>query len=381
MGKDYYSVLGISRSAEQDDIKKAYRKMAVKYHPDKNPDNKNAEEKFKEVSEAYSVLSDDKKKSLYDQFGEAGLKGGAAGPGGFGGGEYGFDLSDALRTFMNGFGGFGGFDDIFSSSSGGRSSGRGSQRGGNLKIKVKLTLEEINKGIEKKIRIKRMDKCDQCSGSGVKVGSSMKTCPVCHGSGEVRQISRSFFGQVVNVQPCNHCHGDGKIPEKPCTGCGGTGRMKNSKIVTINVPAGVATGNYITLHGEGNIGLRGAPYGDLIVLFEEKPHHYFTRSDNDVYLDMHLSPAEATIGIELKVETLSGSVKMVIPPGTQPGKMLRMKNKGLPDPHGGRRGDQIVRIRVDIPSKLKGKLSKLYNELIEEEKLKNHITERFTKIE
>jgi molecular chaperone DnaJ len=281
---------------------------------------------------------------------------------------------------MNGFGGFGGFDDIFGSS-GGQRGRRGPQRGGNLKIKVKLTLEEISTGVEKKIRIKRMDKCDQCSGTGVKAGSSMKTCPVCHGSGEIRQVSRSFFGQMVNVQQCSHCHGEGKIPENPCPTCGGSGRVKSSKMVTIKVPAGVATGNYITMRGEGNIGMRGASYGDLIVLFEEKPHAYFTRSENDIYIDMHLTPAEAALGVELKVNTLTGAVKMVIPPGTQSGKMLRMKNKGLPDPHSGRKGDQIVRIRVDIPTKLKGNLAKIYRDLLEEEKSKKLITERFTKIE
>eukprot|EP01156_Anaeramoeba_ignava_P006613 Anaeramoba_ignava/a3490_29.p1 GENE.a3490_29~~a3490_29.p1 ORF type:complete len:380 (-),score=38.50 a3490_29:90-1229(-) len=379
MAKDYYSLLGISRDATQEEIKKAYRKMAVKYHPDKNPDNKEAEEKFKEVSEAYSVLSDEKKKNLYDQYGEAGLKGGP-GMGGFGASDFGFDLSDALRTFMNGFGGFGGFDDIFGSA-GGQGGRRGPQKGGNLKIKVKLTLEEIYKGVEKKIRIKRMDKCDSCSGSGVKPGSALKTCHVCHGSGEIRQVSRSFFGQVVNVQQCNTCHGEGKVPENPCSSCGGSGRVQSSKMVTIKVPAGVATGNYMTLRGEGNVGMRGATYGDLIVVFEEKPHHIFTRSDNDIYLDLHISPAEAALGVELKVETLSGSVKMVIPAGTQPGKMLRMKGKGIPDPHSGRKGDQIVRIRVDIPAKLKGNLSKIYHQLLEEEKAKNAVAERFTKIE
>jgi molecular chaperone DnaJ len=379
MGKDYYSTLGLGRDASQDEIKKAYRKMALKYHPDKNPGNKEAEEKFKEVSEAYSVLSDEKKKSMYDQYGEAGIKGGAAGAGGFS--DFGFDLSDALRTFMNGFGGFGGFDDIFGGAAGGGSSRRGPSRGGNLKIKVKLTLEEISTGIEKKIRIKRMDTCDSCSGSGTEPGTSMKTCPTCHGSGEVRHVSRSFFGQVVNVQQCSTCHGEGKIPEKACTKCGGTGRQKVSKLVTIKVPAGVATGNYITLRGEGNVGMRGASYGDLIVLFEEKPHQFFTRSDNDIYIDMHLTPAEAALGTELKVNTLTGAVKMVIPPGTQPGKLLRMKNKGLPDPHGGRKGDQIVRIRVDIPTKLKGKINKLYTELLKEEKAENIVSQRFTKIE
>jgi len=378
MGKDFYSILGVGKDASQDEIKKAYRKMAVKYHPDKNPGNHEAEDKFKDVSEAYSVLSDEKKKSMYDQFGEAGLKGGAAGAGGFS--DFGFDLSDALRTFMNGFGGFGGFDDIFGGSAGGGGR-RGPQRGGNMKIKVKLTLEEISTGVEKKIRIKRMDKCDKCSGNGTEPGTSMKTCPTCHGSGEVRQVQRSFFGQVVNVQQCSTCHGEGKIPEKACAKCGGSGRLKESKLVTVKVPAGVATGNYITMRGEGNIGMRGAPFGDLIVLFEEKEHKHFTRNDSDIYIDMHLSPAEAAIGTEIKVDTLSGAVKMVIPSGTQPGKLLRMKNKGLPDPHGGRKGDQIVRIRVDIPTKLKGKLSKLYTEVLKEETSSNTVKERFTKIE
>ncbi len=381
MGKNYYSILGIDKNASNDEIKKAYRKMALKYHPDKNPGNKEAEDKFKEVSEAYSVLSDEKKRSMYDQYGEAGLKGGPAGGGAGGYGDFGFDLSDALRTFMNGFGGFGGFDDIFGGAAGGGGGHRSPRRGGNLKIKVKLTLEEINKGVEKKIRIKRYDKCDKCSGKGHEPGSSLKTCPTCHGNGEVRQVSRSFFGQVVNVQQCSTCNGEGKIPEKPCSKCGGSGRQRVSKLVNIKVPAGVATGNYITMGGEGNIGMRGASYGDLIVMFEEKPHKYFSRNDNDIYIDMHLSPAEAALGTEMKVSTLNGAVKMVIPPGTQSGKLLRMKNKGLPDPHGGRKGDQIVRVRVDVPTKLKGKLQKIYKDLLKAEKEENIIGERFTKIE
>ncbi len=380
MGKDYYSILGISRDASQDDIKKAYRKMAVKYHPDKNAGNKQAEEKFKEVSEAYSVLSDEKKKAMYDQYGEAGLKGGPGGAGGAGFGDFGFDLSDALRTFMNGFGGFGGFEDMFGGAAGGGGR-KGPGRGGNLKVKVKLTLEEISKGVKKKIRIKRQDKCDACSGSGTEPGSSLKTCPTCHGNGEVRQVSRSFFGQVVNVQKCSTCNGEGRIPENACGKCGGTGRKKVTKVVNINVPAGVATGNYITIRGEGNVGMRGGSYGDLIVIFEEKNHKYFTRSDNDIYIDMHISPAEAALGTEMKVNTLSGSVKMVIPAGTQSGKLLRMKNKGLPDPHGGRKGDQIVRVRVDVPTKIKGKSKKLYQELLSQEKKENLIRDRFTKIE
>lgn len=379
MSTDYYNRLGVERNASQDEIKKAYRKMAVKYHPDKNPGNHEAEEKFKQVSEAYSILSDEKKKSMYDQYGEAGLKGSMGG--GFGGSDFGFDISDALRTFMNGFGGFGGFDDVFGGFSGGGNPRKGSSKGSNLKIKVSLTLEEIYLGVEKKIKIKRMDKCGQCSGSGLKSGSHMKTCHICHGSGEVRQVSRSFFGQVVNVQQCNHCHGEGKIPEKSCHACGGSGQAKVSKMVNVKVPAGVATGNYITLRGEGNSGMRGSAHGDLIVIFEEKAHEYFMRNENDIYIDMHLSPAEAALGIEIKVNTLSGPVKMVIPAGTQPGKMLRMKNKGVPDPHGGRKGDQIVRIRVDVPTRLKGEMYKIYNELLIEEKLKNPINDRFSKIE
>ncbi len=385
MSKDFYSILGVSRDASNDELKKAYRKKAIQYHPDKNPGNKQAEEKFKAAAEAYSVLSDDNKKQIYDQYGEAGLNGSQGGSGGFGGGAYGsggfgFDLSDALRTFMEGFGGFGGFDDIFGSGGGGRSRRNSPGKGKNLKVKISLTLEEIATGVTKKIKIKRLDRCDVCSGKGTKAGTGMTVCPVCKGSGEIRQITRSIFGQMVNVSQCNNCHGEGKVAVNKCPKCNGEGRTRVSKEIPVKVPAGVATGNYTTMQGEGNAGIRNAPFGDLIVFFEEKHHTYFIRSENDIFIDMHLTPAEAVLGTELEVPTLSGKVKLIVPHGTQPGKMLRMKNKGIADIHGGPHGDQIVRIRIDIPHKLKGKEKKLYKDLIQFDLDNKTISNRFTKI-
>ena len=380
MSKDFYSILGVSRDASSDELKKAYRKKAIQYHPDKNPGNKQAEEKFKAAAEAYSVLSDASKKQIYDQYGEAGLNGSQGGSGGFGGGGFGFDLSDALRTFMEGFGGFGGFDDIFGSGGGGRSRRNSPGKGKNLKVKISLTLEEIATGVTKKIKIKRLDRCDVCSGKGTKAGTGMTVCPVCKGSGEIRQVTRSIFGQMVNVSQCNNCHGEGKVAINKCPKCNGEGRTRVSKEISVKVPAGVATGNYTTMQGEGNAGIRNAPFGDLIVFFEEKHHTYFIRSENDIFIDMHLTPAEAVLGTELEVPTLSGKVKLIVPHGTQPGKMLRMKNKGIADIHGGPHGDQIVRIRIDIPRKLKGKEKKLYKDLIQFDLDNKTILNRFTKI-
>jgi molecular chaperone DnaJ len=378
MARDYYDILGIDRNASAEEIKKAYRKIAMKYHPDRNPGNKDAEEKFKEAAEAYSVLTDPQKKQVYDQYGHEGLKGSGFGGGGFSG--FGFDLSDALRTFMEGFGGFGGFDDFFGMGTGRRSRST-SRSGSDLKIRLALTLEEINTGITKKIKIKRMDICPTCDGSGTKPGTSRVTCPVCHGSGEVREVSRSLFGQMINVRPCQNCHGEGTVAEQRCSNCGGEGRVRGEKEIPIQVPAGVSTGNYLTLRGEGSAGIRKGPRGDLIVILEEKPHEFFVRHNDDVVVNLHISSAEAVLGTELEIPTLNGRVRLVIPSGTQPGKMLRLKNKGIPHLHHSGHGDQIVRIQVDIPPNPSSHEKKLYQEILDLEQKHRYRNVRFSKIE
>jgi molecular chaperone DnaJ len=353
--KDYYEVLGITRSSSPDEIKKAYRKLAIQYHPDKNPGDKQAEEKFKEIAEAYAVLSDPQKKSRYDQFGHAGMSGQPD----FGGFS---NIEDIFSAFGDIFGG--GFGDIFGGGGRGRRT-RKTNRGSDLQIKLKLTLEEIATGTKKKIRVKKYILCDECSGSGSTRGSNTIDCIACHGTGEIRQVSQSLFGQVVNVTTCNRCYGEGKIVADPCKACSGEGRVLGQKTIEIDVPAGVASGNYIPLRGEGNIGKRGGTSGDLIVYIEEEPHSIFERSGNDVIMVLPISFPEATLGVSPEIPTLTGKVKINIQPGTQAGKILRLRNKGIPNVHGAGIGDQLVQIQVYVPTKLtseeKTKIKELLN--------------------
>ena len=260
---DYYDILGVDHNASEEEIKKAYRQLALKYHPDKNPGNQSAETKFKEASEAYEVLCDPQKRARYDRYGSAGVNG-APGAGGFE-----FDLSDALRTFMSGFGGLGGFDDLFGTTTRGR---RRTEKGSDLRVTISLTYEEIAAGIEKTIRVKRYELCSTCGGSGAAKGGGQITCPQCGGSGEIRQVQRSMLGQIVHVHECRNCGGTGRVVEQPCRTCHGEGRTKVTSEVSIKVPAGVAAGNYMTLNGEGNRGRRGTRTGDLLVIFVEKEH-------------------------------------------------------------------------------------------------------------
>jgi molecular chaperone DnaJ len=359
--RDYYEVLGVPRNASQEEIKKAYRKLAMQYHPDRNPGNKEAEEKFKEAAEAYEVLSDPEKRRRYDQFGHAGMQGTDFR-------EY-TDINDIFNAFRDIFSGtgFGGsiFDDFFGGSTSTRSRRTGSvQRGSDLRVKIKLTLEEIATGVSKKIKIKRYKKCSSCNGTGAESGSGHKTCPVCNGTGEIRQVSRSVFGQFVNITTCNNCGGEGRVISNPCKVCGGEGRVQEEATVNVEIPAGVSTGNYLTLRGEGNAGRRGGPAGDLIVVVEELPHEIFQRQGDDIIYELNLSIPEAVLGGEVEVPTLTGKAKIKLEPGLSPGKILRMKGKGLPNINTKKQGDQLIVVNIYVPQKISNQEKELMQTLM-----------------
>tara|TARA_Y100000590_G_C15736887_1_gene1018836 strand:- start:1464 stop:2510 length:1047 start_codon:yes stop_codon:yes gene_type:complete len=331
--RDYYDILNVDRNASDNDIKKAYRKVAMKYHPDKNPGNKSAEEKFKEAAEAYSVLSDSDKKNRYDQMGHQQYQQFGSQGQGFSGG---INVEDIFNSV---FGGGGSFSDIF----GGGQSRRRSYDGNDLKITIALTLEEIFIGTSKKIKIKRWEKTNH---------EPLK-CSKCSGTGEMRFVQRSFLGQVVNVQPCSSCSGIGY------TG----GREQRTAQIKINIPQGVSEGNYMTLNGEGDRSIKGGHSGDLIVYFKEKNHDLFTRSDNDIYIDCFIDYPDAVIGTDIKVPTLGGTVKMKVPAGIQNGQLLRLKNKGIAELNRQRVGDQYIRVNIETPVKINNKIKSILEEL------------------
>lgn len=339
--KDYYEVLGLQKGASDDEIKKAFRKLAIKYHPDKNQGDKEAEEKFKEINEAYQVLSDPQKKAQYDQFGTTDFNGGQ---GGFGG----FDFSD-----------IGGFGDIFESFfGGGFSSGKrrnGPERGADIEYTLSLTFEEAVFGVEKEVPINRYEKCETCSGSGAKPGTTAKTCDKCGGTGQTRVQRQTPLGSFVSMNTCDKCGGKGKLITDPCPTCKGTGKERKHRKIKINVPAGVDTGNVIPLRGHGEHGSNGGPSGDLYINIKVAPHQTFRRKGFDIYIDRHVSFAKASIGCELKVPTVDGEVKYEVPSGTQPGTVFRLKGKGVPRVNSSGRGDQYVTIVVDIPKTLNEK--------------------------
>ncbi len=358
--RDYYEVLEVPRDASEEEIKKAYRRMAMKYHPDRNPGDKEAEERFKEAAEAYEVLRDPEKRRRYDLYGHEGVKAGYDSFGGFG-----FDLSDALRVFMSA--GFGGFADLFGMGEGRQ---RGPQRGSDLQIRLRLDLEEIATGVTKRLKLKRLVRCEHCGGSGAHPDAPPTTCPLCHGTGEVRQATRSIFGSFLNITTCSRCEGRGEIITRPCPECNGSGRVQAEQTIEVRVPAGVSTGNYITLRNEGNAGPLGGPPGDAIVLIEENEHPYFERHGDDILYDLPISFVQAALGDEVEVPTLNGRVQLQIDPGTQSGKILRMRGKGIPHLHGHGRGDQLVRIVVWTPTKLSVRERELLASLKDSENLR-----------
>jgi molecular chaperone DnaJ len=360
--RDYYEVLGVERSASTDEIKKAYRKLALKYHPDKNPGDHEAEENFKEATEAYEVLRDQDKRARYDQFGHAGM--GAAGGGGGYGFNGGFDLSDALRAFMRDFGmGGGGFDFFGSSTGGGRRRGGHRMRGRDLQIHLKLTLAEVAMETVKKIKVTRMVPCKECGGSGSAKGSERKTCPTCQGQGEIKQASRSLFGTFVNVTTCSTCGGEGTIVTDPCAGCRGDGRVKGTSSVEVKIPAGVSTGNYITLAGQGDSAPRGGVPGDLIIVIEELEDEIFERHGFDILIDLPITFSQLALGDKVEIPTLEGKAALKIPPGTHSHKIFRLKGKGIPRLHGHGKGDQLVRLIAWTPQDISEEDKKTFEEL------------------
>ena len=346
--RDYYQVLGVGRTATPEEIKKSYRKLAMQYHPDRNPGNKEMEDKFKEAAEAYEVLSDVDKRRRYDQYGHEGMRGA----------DFRYstgDIHDIFNAFGDIFGGgFGGsiFDSMFGEQQRPRQRASAGIPGSDLKIRLRLTLEEIATGVEKKLKMKKWKACDTCHGSGAKPGTHKITCPVCNGTGELRQVSRSVFGQFVNISTCNNCGGEGKIIQEPCVTCKGDGRVQGETTIKVNIPAGVSEGNYIPLRGEGNVGPRNGPAGDVIVVIEEEPHPHLVRNGDDVVLDLLVSFPEAALGAEVTVPTLSGRAKLKIEPGTQSGRILRMRDKGISHLNSYGRGDQLVRVNVWVPTSL-----------------------------
>jgi molecular chaperone DnaJ len=340
--KDLYEVLGISRKATQEEIKKAYRKLAIQYHPDKNPGDKAAEEKFKEIAEAYAILSVPERRNRYDRFGHT-TTSGASDFGGFS------NIEDIFEAFGDIFGG--GFGDIFGRSSR-RRTRRSENRGSDLQIRLSLSLEEIATGTTKKIKVKKYIVCNECNGNGNSKNSKTIDCLMCQGSGEIQEVSQSFFGRMINVTTCPRCHGEGKILSDPCSVCRGDGRITGDKTIEINIPAGVAEGNYIPLSGEGNVGKKNGPAGDLIVYIEQESHPIFERANNDVLMILPVSFPQAALGSSMEIPTLTGKARINIPAGTQGGKILRMRNKGIPNLHGAGIGDQLVQIQIYVPHKL-----------------------------
>lgn len=356
--RDYYEVLGVQKGASDDEIKKAYRKKAIQYHPDKNPGDKEAEEKFKEAAEAYEVLSDANKRARYDQFGHAGLDGQA----GFGGG--GMNMEDIFEQFGSIFGGRFGFGGGFSGFGGGGSQ-QATSRGSDLRVRVKLTLKDIATGCEKKIKVRKAAECTHCSGSGAKDSHSTKTCPHCNGTGFITRVQRTILGNMQTRSACPHCGGEGRIITDKCPHCNGEGIEMKEEIITINIPAGVAEGMQLSMHGKGNAARHGGIPGDLLVVIEEEPHPELIRDQNNLIYNTLLDLPTAVLGGTIEIPTIDGKVKVKIDSGTQPGKVLRLRGKGLPDVNRYGTGDLLVNLGVYIPEHLSADEKKVFEKLSE----------------
>jgi molecular chaperone DnaJ len=355
---DYYEILSVSRSANDEEIKSAYRKLAMRWHPDRNNGSKESEEKFKEMTEAYDVLRDPQKRAAYDRYGEAGLRAGGM-PGGF----HHFDLSEALNVFMRDFG-FGGLDSMF----GGARQGGSVRTGADVKVTLELTLAEVASGVEKTISLKLLDPCDRCEGQGAEPGSRAQVCQSCGGAGEVRRAQRSFFGQFITVAPCPTCKGEGSVIASPCKKCRGDGRVRAEREIAIHVPAGVATGQYMTLRGVGNAGARGGARGDVHVVFEVADDPRFERDGEDLYTEVLTTYAQLVFGADITVPTVTGSVVLSMPAGTQSGQIFHLRGRGLPRVNTSGTGELHVRVQLWTPDRLTEREQQLIQELAQVQK-------------
>ena len=353
---DYYETLGVPKDADVEQIKKAYRKLALQYHPDKNEGSKDAEERFKEITRAYEVLRDSEKRAVYDRYGEQGLgaSGAGAGP---------FDFSDAIEIFMRDFGGFGGFSEIFGAR--GRGGDAARRQGAPIRVKLPLTLGEVADGTMKTVRVSLLDPCDSCEGSGAAPGTKPERCPTCQGTGEERLVQRSVFGQFMSVQPCRRCAGEGTVIAEPCPRCHGEGRTREKKEIRVEVPPGVSSENYITLRGQGSAGPRGGPRGDIVVLLDVQEDPRFLRDGSHLVHELPVTFGQAALGAEVRVPTVHGSAELTIPVGIQSGTVLRLRGQGLPDLDGRGRGDLLVRVVVWTPQRLTAEQETLYRRLLE----------------
>jgi len=355
--RDYYDILGVARGADAAEIKSAYRKLAIKYHPDKNPDNKEAEEKFKEAAEAYEILSNPEKRQRYDQFGHAGNS-----ASGFGGGG-GMNMDDIFSQFGDIFGGGNPFESFFGGGS--RGGGRRVQKGSNLRIKVKLTLDEIAKGTEKKVKVNKQVVCSTCTGTGAKDKSSYHTCSTCGGSGSVRRVTNTILGQMQTTSTCPTCNGEGVEITAKCQTCKGEGLTRGEETITINIPAGVSEGMQLSMSGKGNAAARGGIPGDLIILVEEVPHEQLKRDGINVIYDLYINFADAALGTSVEIPTIDGKAKIKIEPGTQGGKILRLKGKGIPEVNSYHKGDQLIYINIWTPKAVSAEEKTLLEKLRE----------------
>ncbi len=352
--RDYYEILGVAKNAGEDEIKKAYRKLAIKYHPDKNPNDKSSEDKFKEAAEAYEILSNPEKKQRYDQFGHAGVNG-AGGAGGFGGG--GMNMDDIFSQFGDIFGGaFGGF------SGGGRSGGRRVARGTNLRVKVKLNLKDIANGVEKKIKVNKHVACKTCSGSGARNGQ-FDTCKTCNGTGAITRVQQTILGAMQTQSTCGVCGGEGRVVKDKCNTCHGDGIVREEEVISINIPAGVAEGMQLSMNGKGNAAPRGGINGDLLIVIEEEDHPELKREGNHLIYSLSIGFPDAALGTSVEIPTIDAKAKIKIEPGTQSGKVLRLKGKGLPDINSYGRGDLLVEISVYTPNQLSAEERKMLEDL------------------